>query len=309
MKLVILIPTHNRNELLERTLNSLSECEFPNEYEKTIVIENGGEFGASNITDKFKNINVQYLYSEEGNKSLALNKALTYINDDTFIFFTDDDVRFNQNILIEYVNTSKKFKNYFIYGGPMGVDYDEGAPESWLIEYLPRPAKGWSLGNKQLITTDNFTFLGCNWGAFAEDIKKYNGFDANFGPGDNTLGVGQESSMQRSMFEKGWKKCYIPDALVWHYVPKIKSNKEFALRHIYKTGVMFGAKYAVKRFLFYYPLEFYKIFLYIIYVFFKSRFNLFNKTRGEKLNFIIKFKKSYLLGLIKGFNYARKKRS
>lgn len=46
--LTILIPTHGRPALLERTLESLVACRLPESYFETVIVENGGAMVASN---------------------------------------------------------------------------------------------------------------------------------------------------------------------------------------------------------------------------------------------------------------------
>ena len=50
--LIVAIPTHQRPNLLVRTLRSLGECKRPESYRCTYVVENGGEFGAADVAGR-----------------------------------------------------------------------------------------------------------------------------------------------------------------------------------------------------------------------------------------------------------------
>ncbi len=304
MKLIILIPTHNRLQLLKRALDSLAKCDFPTEYSKTIVIENGGKFGVEELIKDYNHIQVEYQYQELGNKSAALNSALEGISSKSLIYFTDDDVRFSTQVLKAYCKTAKKYPDKNIYGGPVGVDYEGKTPDNWLLNYLPDSAKGWNYTNKQLLSR-NINFLGINWAAYSDDLKTNGLFNSNFGPGGNTVGRGQETTMQNKMLKNGWKSCYIPDAKVWHYVPKNRSDKKFTLEHIYKVGRTQGYKQAQNKYSLYFPSDIYKGIIFQLYMILTWPF--FNKgfQHKEEKIFFFKYKFNFVKGMVQGFFYQK----
>ena len=89
----VVIPTHERTELLQRTLTSLSQCDLPGSYQGTLVVENGSKVGAESVVQEFeRTISAHYLFVKRGNKSYALNHALNQVEEGLVVFF-DDDVR------------------------------------------------------------------------------------------------------------------------------------------------------------------------------------------------------------------------
>jgi glycosyltransferase involved in cell wall biosynthesis len=229
----VLIPTHERPELLERTLESLAQCTQPKEYDGAIVIENGSKAGAEAIVGTYQDaLQARYMYVPRGNKSHALNEALTEIENGLTIFF-DDDVRVHRGILQAYARAAADIKGKMFFGGPTRVDY-EGEPPEWLAEYLPASATGWPEEDRP----DEKTFLGFNWAAFASDLKACGGFNPTVGPG--TLSTGQETEMQRQLLDWGARPTYVPDALVWHYVPESRCTPSWVLDRGYRTGIGFG---------------------------------------------------------------------
>ena len=71
---------------------------------------------------------------------------------------------------------------------------------------------------------DRPDFLGFNWAASASDLIRMGGFNEERGPG--TVSRGQETDMQERMLKDGMRGRYLPDALVWHYVPRARCSPE-----------------------------------------------------------------------------------
>lgn len=231
--LTVLIPTHGRPQLLERTLDSLSQCTLPESYEELVVIENGSQAGAEErVRELPEPLNARYMHRERGNKSYALNEALDTITDGLVVFF-DDDVRVHSETLVAYAEAAGSHEGRAIFGGPTGVDYEKEPPE-WLLPYLPGSASGW--GQDGFEQEDYQWFLGFNWAAFREDIVSQGGFDLRFGPGSPTGATGQETDLQKRMVGSGLEKQFVPRAKVWHYVPKSKSTPLWVLGRRYRQG-------------------------------------------------------------------------
>ncbi|MCC6491847.1 MAG: glycosyltransferase [Pirellulales bacterium] len=237
VQLVVIIPTHDRNELLRRTLASLAQCSLPPGYARTIVVENGGRFGADAVVAAAAPaLRAQYVYVEQGNKSAALNATLATAKDELLVFL-DDDVRLSPGLLEAYESAAREYPGMF-YGGPTGVDY-ESPPDELIAQRLPSSARGWQYdGVDGVVATP--VMLGFNWAAHAEHLKVAGGFDASRGPGAPSGATGQESQMQRALIKRGILGKYVPDANVWHFVPKDRCSVAWLLERRYRTGVEHG---------------------------------------------------------------------
>lgn len=239
--ITIVIPTAGRPDLLERTLQSLLQCRKPEEFHSTIVVENGGRAGAEKVVEAHAgSLNARYIYSEEANKSVALNLVLEGLAETLIVFF-DDDIRLSPDTLVAYRDAATGFDSGVIFGGPVDVDY-EVPPPQWLRSYLPVSARGW--GVKGIEDEPKIRFLGSNWAAFSTDLKKVGGFNPQLGPGIRTTGTGQETEMQIRLEDIGIKKVFVPDAKIWHYVPRDRCSEEFVLNRAYRDGLSHGARRA-----------------------------------------------------------------
>ncbi|HEX6982796.1 MAG TPA: glycosyltransferase [Balneolaceae bacterium] len=233
----VIIPTHGRPDLLEKTLQSLINCKIPPTFGELVIVENGTRMGAEDLILKLPDwLNARYMYVEVANKSNALNKVLETIGDQ-LVFFTDDDAQFQPNLLSAYVEVAFKHGKGCFYGGPVKVIREE-EPPNWLEPLLPYSARGYSLTNERMKTG----YLGINWAAFASDIKTLGGFDIRFGPGSSTGATGQESDMQERMRKAGMKEIDVLDAVVWHEVPKDRCNEKWLTNRFFKYGISRGVK-------------------------------------------------------------------
>ncbi|MEA3377273.1 MAG: hypothetical protein U9R72_13870 [Chloroflexota bacterium] len=113
---------------------------------------------------------------------------------------------------------------------------------AWLREYLPPSAKGLRYKEED-VRGDRFCyFLGVNWAAFVADLQATGGFNPDFGPGSPTASRGQETEMQKRLWESGVKQVYVPEAKVWHYVPQDRCSPRWALGRGFQHGVERGLK-------------------------------------------------------------------
>ena len=238
MRFNIAIPTHLRDELLVRTLESLSNAVIPDNFQHVFVIENGTRCEAENICRKYsKSLPLIYKYQETAGKARALQLVINELKDG-FVLFLDDDVRVSKTLLIEYNKAISRHGSAYIYGGPILIDY-QAEPEAWLKKYLPPSVTGWSRNDVTIPYIEHGYFLGANYGVFAEDIINAGGFLYEIGPGSQVEGtygnpVGVEVDIQNRLLQSGKKRYYIKDAMVWHYVPRERCTPDWMLHRTYR---------------------------------------------------------------------------
>lgn len=247
VSLTVLIPTHGRPRLLERTLESVARCTLPDGYEELVVIENGSRAGTERLVDGLpKDLNARYMHRERPNKSYALNQALETIADGLVVFF-DDDVQVHRDTLVAYAEAGRKHGRGHFFGGPVQVDREKDLP-TYLEDFFPRSARGYDLVETRM----GQFYLGFNWAAFSRDIKDFGGFDPRFGPGSPAGSTGQETDMQERLIDGGWRGVDVPGAIVQHHVPQENVSLAWLLGRQIKDGVRKGleTKTSVGRFVF-----------------------------------------------------------
>lgn len=239
--MVIIIPTCQRGELLERTLQCLVDADLPDSVQRVIVVENGRKDEAEAKAARFTGrLPVEYLYTSVASKCAALNLALESCAGEFVVFF-DDDVRIDPGCIRAYHDAAAGKTGGEFYAGKCNVDYDVAPPE-WLKHYLPYSAKGWSYG-EEIRELQEPLALGFNWAAFADDIRRAGSFNPDIGPG-RMISIGDETDLQREMLALGIKGVYLPEALVWHHVPADRCSTEWTLERNRRMGLLVGRKLA-----------------------------------------------------------------
>jgi len=237
MRLFVVLATRARDYLLARTLDSLARCRRPESFGGTFVVENGERGDTARVVRAAPAwLAVHHFFEPAANKSRALNCALSAI-DDGLIVFLDDDVRLAPEVLEAYDSAAREGTGRF-FGGPVEPDYEEPPPE-WLREFLPPSARGWKPRDLAQLSARPF-FLGFNWAAFARDLRRVGGFSERFGPGSD-IGAGDESDVQRRLAAAGVQAVYVREALVHHWVPRVRCSPEWTLQRAYREGVRRGA--------------------------------------------------------------------
>jgi len=249
MKVIVVITTHRRTQLLRRTLASITAAKLPREISGVFVLENDGK-SCSNVVGEYSELPLQYRFFPEGNKSRALNWLLPELAS-AFVVFLDDDVQIPQRLLERYCKAFRIASKteplasrveIAFWGGPVSPEFEESPPQ-WLLPKLPRSVNGWTLGTQSQVV-DRPAFLGCNWAANANRLIEVGGFDEKRGPGANTVTMGQEASAQQRLIDAGYRGLYLPGEPVLHHVPKNRCSPEWALDRAERNGRGFGMRYA-----------------------------------------------------------------
>ncbi len=239
------IPTYGRAALLARTLDSLAACARPPGYAGTLVVENGPKGAAEALVaeaaGRHPGLGLRYLHAERANKSAALNAALADESLRGLLVFFDDDVRMAPGLLEAYAAAAAAHpEGGAFFGGPFSVDYEE-APPGWLLRHLPWSARGMEFSGPDAEKRPDY-YLGFNWAAFAGDIRAAGGFDPNFGPGSPTGARGQETYMQKALRQCGAEAVDVPEARVWHYVPRERCSPQWVVRRLHSSGRSRGSE-------------------------------------------------------------------
>lgn len=98
----IIIPAHNEELYIEKTLNCISALAYPKERYETIVIENGSSDATFATAKKFENENTFILISDKKGVSIAKNLGVTKMNPKSdWAIFADADTILEKNFLQE----------------------------------------------------------------------------------------------------------------------------------------------------------------------------------------------------------------
>lgn len=237
----VLLPTHGRPALLSETLDSLCRARLPGDFAETIVVENGPKGQAESIVRRFSSRHpLRYVYTPIANKSRALNTVLRNV-DEGLVVFLDDDTLVEPQNLEAYSAACRAFGPGHFFGGTVRPYYDS-PPPSWIMEFLPRSAKGLTQDffSKGLGGSAAISFLGMNWAAYAQDLHTAGLFETDFGPGSRFGATGQERTMLRKLLAHRFSPVFVAEAVVHHHVPSSTFTERWVLRRSYKKGMEKG---------------------------------------------------------------------
>lgn len=241
--MVVVIPTRERNALLTRTLDSLVVAQERDPVDEVVVAFNGSERKEDSLERDFgRRLPLKVYHFPEPGKSRALNRVFSDYPDQIAVLFDDDVIVEEQTLRAfrigwEAVDGARAF-----LCGAVEPDYEK-PPPSWLRAYLPASVNGWKPW-KEATWFDEPDALGANLSFRVQEVLDAGGFSESRGPG--TRSRGQESEMQQRLMRSGFRGRYLPDAVVWHYVPAARCDPDWALDRAYQMGVGFGLESAGK---------------------------------------------------------------
>lgn len=204
----------------------------------SVVVINGED--CDNVRQRYLDAtrfrNAQFLSTPVKGKSLALNLYIRELEDPrVFLIFTDDDIEIDARVFHRYIETVEQRGTGYYYGG--GVDVAMPVEiDAAVLSLYPASIKG--VSDNELSTRK--IFLGCNWGAFAADIRAANYFSPYFGPGSITGSVGQESQMMHKLLRLGRKPFPVADCRVTHYAPKDYHTLHWLYHRNFRGGIEKG---------------------------------------------------------------------
>lgn len=191
----IIIASYNRPDLLAQTLKSL-ETVHPVQYLDTtvLIIENGTLDPLFELeSDRIGPFKARHIHTPTQGKSAALNLAVDKTDADLLVF-TDDDVRFPEDWLIEITGPLMSNNADVTVGG---CRISDDLNRNWMTRYH-RP---FLASTEYLDDTDPSEFAGVNYACHRRVFEKVPEFDTELGGG----GLG---NCEDSIFAKQLKHAH-----------------------------------------------------------------------------------------------------
>ena len=240
----VLICTHNRVKLLERTLKYLNAAERPDNCRISLFIianactDETSEFLKNySITRENKNLlPLNWLEESIPGKSNALNSAIPKL-DATITAMVDDDHRVDRNYFVAIKNAVIRYADADFFCGKIIPDWD-GTEPAWVhnqgkYRIYPLPVPHFDLGYETMQVTREIAVPGGgNLVIKTRLFKQIGFFSTDLGPVGHNLGGGEDYQWVVRAYEAGAKLQYIPDLLQFHYV----DIQRLTLRYVIKKA-------------------------------------------------------------------------
>jgi len=237
MNTSLLIATADRPDQLAAVLRGLARCRRPEGEFEVIVADNGDDPGTATVCrDVADGLPVRYLAVTGRGKSIALNQAVESATGDLLVF-TDDDVEFDPDWLIELCQAALDYPDHVLFGGRVLPLWPKGIPARLdgsmylgaLYTHLDRGDEpGPSVGLRP---------FGPNMAVRREVFEQGLRFDPKLGPGTTSgITMGDETEIARELEAQGEIAVYVPQSRVYHRV----NRRQLSLRWQLPRAVRYG---------------------------------------------------------------------
>ena len=230
MKLTIVICSHNRSELLLKTLQSITLA--ISQYQTSIDISVIANACTDDTVIKLQSyqhqqiennlLPVKFIEEPKTGKSYALNTAIAAITNG-WVCFIDDDHKVDKNYLQAIISAIKIHSDTSLFCGKIIPDW-KGDEPVWIHEkgrysITPTPIPHFDLGeNTLLLSEKNFLPGGGNLIINQEVFKKIGRFSESLGPIGHNLVGSEDTDLILRALRVNEKLRYIPGIIQYHYV-------------------------------------------------------------------------------------------
>ncbi len=302
----VLLCTHNRVELLARTIASLNAAIRPRQCTVSLfVVANACTDGTQQYLTAYaaaqaaKNaLFLRWMEEPTIGKSHALNCAIPVLTAATTAF-VDDDHRVDQNYLAAIAEALWTYPEADIFCGRILPDWDGTEPE-WVHDggkyrIYPLPVPRFDLGDDPLhVTRDMAVPGGGNLVIRTGLFRLLGNFSTEFGPVGHNLAGAEDTEWMIRAYDIGARIQYCPHIIQYHYVDKARLELVYLMKKAYERSsstVRFYTTGAVHRGLFpRYLIR--KAMAHLL-------FALFSLKQARRRFFLVRLAAS--LGEIKGF--------
>lgn len=243
MRLDVIIPTYNRHQLLRRTLSSLLAAEVPAGLNvRVTVVDNNSKDATRQTVENYKERfggRLDYVFEGRQGRSFALNAGIASTTGE-LIGMIDDDEEVDSD-WYSFIHSIFSLPQVDFIGGPY-VPRWAVEPPVWLPKnYLG--AIGWVDGGERIVPFDKHypgMLMGGNAVLTRAILNKVGLYDTKLGRTDKRLLAGEDDDMYQRLLAAGARGFYVPDLVIYHYIPRERLTKNYFRRWCFWRGVSSG---------------------------------------------------------------------
>jgi glucosyl-dolichyl phosphate glucuronosyltransferase len=243
MKLDVIIPTYNRQDLLPLALNSLFAAEIPPGLEVVVtVVDNNSTDATRAVVEEFQQKfgeRIRYCFERQQGRSHALNAGVRATSGDLIGVIDDDeeiDADWYKTAFAAFVTKDVDF-----IGGPYVPRWSMSPPQ-WLPSNYGGVV-GWVDGGEVEVPFDS-NYPGILMGGnavFKRAILLQVGLYSTWlGRTDKGLLSGEDEELYGRLLAGGAKGMYLPNLKIYHHVPPERLTKKYFRSWCFWRGVSLG---------------------------------------------------------------------
>ncbi|HEX8173623.1 MAG TPA: glycosyltransferase family 2 protein [Pyrinomonadaceae bacterium] len=244
MKLDVIVPTYNRQEMLKRTLDSLLAARVPDGLSVRItVVDNNSKDETRRVMEdyikRYGASRLSYLLEKEQGRSPALNAGIRATDGD-LVGTIDDDEEIDAGWYEQAYEAFSDTKVDFI-GGPCAPRWGMERPEWFPLSY--RGVVGWVDGGDRKCPFDEDypgILMGGNSVLRRSVLEKVGLYTTALGRTDKHLLSCEDEDMYHRLRESGARGFYLPGLIIYHYIPPERLTKRYFRQWCFWRGVSMG---------------------------------------------------------------------
>lgn len=247
MHISIIIPTYNRQNQLEKTIDSIFRLKTSFEKFEIIVVDNGSTDKTRELVQRFQKQNpeilLKYVYDNVPGLLTGRHRGLKESKGNV-LSFIDDDVIVSETWLDTIFNVMSERTDITFLTGPCFPDY-EIPPPQWLeyfwINENGGTRCGWlsllDFGTEVCEISPKFVW-GLNYTIRKTDLMELGGFHPDNMPANLQMFQGDgETGLSLKAIEKGKKALYHPGVMLYHQISKERLTFEYFDKRAFYQGV------------------------------------------------------------------------
>ncbi len=234
--LCVLICTHNRRHLLDKTLSSLDLTRPPAGWTVSVyVMANAcSDDTLGWLAQRSGQLPLRFDHEPRAGKSNALNRALPLMNSDC-IAFVDDDHRVDEGYIEAVCRAFDARPDADLLCGRILPDWD-GTEPAWAHDtgpyrIYPLPVPRFDLGDAMTdVSPDVAIPGGGNLAIRTAWCVRIGAFSTELGPQGHDLGGAEDLEWVKRALALGARLVYAPDMIQYHYVDGARLRTDYVVR-------------------------------------------------------------------------------
>jgi glucosyl-dolichyl phosphate glucuronosyltransferase len=243
MRLDVIVPTYNRQQLLPLSLNSLFAAEIPPGLEVSVtVVDNNSTDETRRVIESFQKRfgeRIRYCFEAQQGRSHALNAGINSTTGD-LVGIIDDDEEIDRK-WYETAFEAFSTRPLDFIGGPYIPRWSTTPPDWMPPEY--GGVVGWVDGGDTEVPYDS-NYPGILMGGNAvfkrSILEKIGLYSTWLGRTDKGLLTGEDEELYGRLLAHGAKGIYIPNLIIYHHVLPERLTKSYFRRWCFWRGVSLG---------------------------------------------------------------------
>jgi len=253
--LSVLISSHNRADLLERTLQFLNAAKRPRDWQiDVLVAANACTDRTHTMLDRYvletrstsalpgtpQRLPLRWVAEPRAGKSFALNCAIPLLASE-LVAFVDDDHRVDPQYLEAVCNAAMKYPQADILCGRILPDWN-GSEPAWVHDdgpyrIYPLPVPRYDLGDDALSSPQDTTMPGGGNLVLRRALfDKVGDFSTAYGPVGRGLGGAEDHEWLGRAITAGARIQYVPQIVQYHFVDRSRLVLSYLVRKAFERS-------------------------------------------------------------------------